>query len=226
MSSATPAQCNDLVTDMTDLTAASGNHSKEDTKSKGTPTAVVNSSVASAAAAPAPTPAKPLPCWVSAARAAKPLLTYMESLNIAAAQDGLFVCTICERLDDLPHKVGDYNWCSKCFVKLSGCQKCYKGTWCRGDAKTYFDDYATTVKVDGELYFGSHGCVLCGWRRLELECVKCGKTRRDKGEVSNGVFTCYSCAHPPASVSYYPSYATDCVVCGIGNKCLHGDKFT
>jgi hypothetical protein len=147
-------------------------------------------------------PVSPLPCWISAKRALHPLLSYMDSLKIAATNGGQFPCCICAGLDATPHRVGDWNWCTNCFNKLEECRKC-RAKYC-GYATTYFTDYDSLVVVlGGESYVETHGCVTCGWRSLELECVKCGKKRCNMGEVLSGAFTCYSCAHPQPPVTSY-----------------------
>lgn len=168
-----------------------------------------------------------LASWISAKRAAQPLMLYMDSLQIASKNGGEFPCCICSGLDSTPHRLGDWNWCATCVDRLTNdCQKCNVGRHWNNWKKTYFYDYDSRVQLDSESYVATHGCVACGWRKLELECVKCGKKRCEQGDVSYGAFTCYTCGHPPPvpTVADYPGYATDCVVCGIGRACSHGEK--
>lgn len=132
----------------------------------------------------------PRPNWLSAKRAARAMPKFVEALVAAAANGGAVACIMCNKTSTSANKLGEFNWCAKCVKDLTRCFKC--------DGDSYFTDTDELVQGQSWSYRSMvHGCIVCNWRKLELECVKCKRQHCGTGSVNEGVFTCYDCRHPP-----------------------------
>lgn len=128
------------------------------------------------------------PTWIADSRP-WPLRSSMEALLAAAANKGQYPCSLCSETQSVPHSYADINWCDKCLALLqsSDCGKRHR----ENDGKTYFEDPMSPqgVLVKYWLKKEKEGCIICNWRRIYPECVKCGK-RAQNGSLQYGAFTC------------------------------------
>lgn len=146
-----------------------------------------------------------------------------------------FECGFCKKEVDALTKLGnELRWCRSCQEKCTGCPKCKEKTyWTDYESQTIVvippntrASYSAYQKQTG-VYYAVHGCVSCNFVKVLVPCGVC-TVPVSSGTLTDGMLDpCSDCQYAERAkkpVYYDPGYATDCVVCGIGNHCIHGEK--
>jgi len=134
------------------------------------------------------TPAPKRPVWMSEKRASNGgPITFKAALIRGVETEGLFPCSICDKLDSVPHQLGGFNWCPSCVKKLLDCGMCGK--------RAYFQDSDTWKAETKEAcaHYDEQGCVECGAKKASLNCSSCKRSWCDSGKLWWGNLTCTKC---------------------------------
>jgi hypothetical protein len=148
-----------------------------------------------------------------------------------------FECGFCKKEVDALTKVGDaLRWCNACRDTCTICPKCkQKSYWTDHESKAVVVIPANTraqysaYQDKTGVYYTAHGCVSCNFVKALIPCGLC-TVPSSRGKLVDGLLEmCADCEyaerHKPTQPAYSdPGYATDCVVCGIGQRCMHGEK--